>query len=75
MYEGWEQNADGTYTMWFGYLNRNFEQRLNVPVGPDNNIQPGGPDRGQPTIFETAGKRRQQFAFKVVLPADWRKGS
>jgi hypothetical protein len=73
VYEGWEQNADGTYTMWFGYLNRNFEQRLSVAVGPDNNIQPGGPDRGQPTIFETAGRRRQQFAFKVVLPADWPK--
>jgi hypothetical protein len=73
VYEGWEQNADGTYNMWFGYLNRNWEERLTVPVGPDNHIQPGGPDRGQPTIFETGGKRRLAFAFQVVLPADWPK--
>jgi hypothetical protein len=73
VYEGWEQNADGTYNMWFGYLNRNWEERLTVPVGSDNNIQPGGPDRGQPTIFETGSKRRLAFAFKVVLPADWPK--
>jgi hypothetical protein len=71
VYEGWEKNPDGTYSMWFGYLNRNWEQRLTIPVGPDNNIQPGGPDRGQMTVFETAGKRRFAFAFKVVLPADW----
>jgi hypothetical protein len=71
VYEGWEKNPDGTYNMWFGYLNRNWEQRLTVPVGPDNNIQPGGPDRGQMTVFETGAKRRFAFAFKVVLPADW----
>jgi hypothetical protein len=43
-----------------------------IPVGPDNTIQPG-PDRGQPTVFETAGRRRLAFAFKVDLPADWPK--
>src|SRR5688572_8903067 len=58
VYEGWEKNPDGTYSMWFGYLNRNWEQRLTIPVGPENNIQPGGPDRGQMTVFETGGKRR-----------------
>ena len=73
VYEGWEQNADGTYGMWFGYFNRNWKERLNIPVGPNNNIQPGGPDRGQPTIFETEDRRRLMFAFKVVLPADWPK--
>jgi hypothetical protein len=73
VYEGWEQNPDGTYNMWFGYLNRNWEQRITVPVGPENGFQPGPADRGQPTIFETADKRRQAFAFKVVLPADWPK--
>jgi hypothetical protein len=73
VYEGWEQNPDGTYNMWFGYLNRNWDQRLTVPVGPENNFQPGNTDRGQPTIFETADKRRLAFAFKVVLPADWPK--
>jgi len=73
-YEGWEQNPDGTYSLWFGYLNRNWAEEPNIPVGPDNNIQPGGPDRGQPTFFQTGdAKRRQYFAFKVVVPADWPK--
>jgi hypothetical protein len=70
VYEGWEKNPDGTYSMWFGYLNRNWEQRLTIPVGSDNRFDPGAPDRGQPTIFETADKRRLAFAFKVDLPAD-----
>jgi hypothetical protein len=70
-YEGWEQNPDGTYSMWFGYYNRNWNQRLTIPVGHDNQFEPGAPDRGQPTVFQTGDKRRQWFAFKVVLPADW----
>ena len=73
-YEGWEKNADGTYSFWFGYLNRNWAQELNIPVGPNNNIEPGGPDRGQPEFFQTGEqKRRQMFAFKVVVPATWPK--
>lgn len=72
VFEGWEENADGTYSFWFGYLNRNWEEELNIPVGPDNNIEPGGPDRDQPEIFHTGEqKRRQMFAFNVVVPADW----
>jgi len=73
-FEGWERNPDGTYSMWFGYFNRNWAQELNIPVGPDNNIQPGGPDRGQPEFFQTGERnRRQMFAFKVVVPANWPK--
>ena len=33
VFEGWEKNPDGTFSMWFGYLNRNYEERLNIPVG------------------------------------------
>jgi hypothetical protein len=36
VFEGWEKNPDGTFSMWFGYLNRNYEERLNIPVGPNN---------------------------------------
>jgi hypothetical protein len=25
-FEGWGQNPDGTYSMLFGYLNRNYEE-------------------------------------------------
>lgn len=68
-FEGWEPNPDGTYSMVFGYLNRNYEEQVDVPIGPDNTMDPGG-DRGQPTHFYT---RRQRFVFKVVVPKDWDK--
>jgi hypothetical protein len=70
VFEGWEKNADGTFSMWFGYLNRNFVEEPNVPVGLDNTMEPGGPDRGQPTHFY---RRRMQFVFNVHVPADWGK--
>jgi hypothetical protein len=68
-FEGWQQNPDGTYSFYFGYLNRNYEEQLDIPIGPNNNIEPGG-DRGQPTHFYP---RRQRFVFKVTVPKDWDK--
>jgi hypothetical protein len=68
-FDGWEQNPDGTYTLHFGYFNRNSEQEVDVPVGPDNNFDLGG-DRGQPTHFLPA---RKWWVFKTVVPADWPK--
>ena len=50
-YEGWFTNPDGTFSILFGYYNRNHKQELDIPVGPDNSIEPGGPDQGQPTHF------------------------
>ena len=50
-FEGWYQNPDGTYTLLIGYYNRNKKQLLDVPIGPNNRIEPGGPDQGQPTHF------------------------
>jgi hypothetical protein len=67
VFEGWERNADGTFSMHFGYLNRNYEEEVYVPIGPDNHIEPGG-DRGQPTRFVP---RALPFAFSVTVPADW----
>jgi hypothetical protein len=67
-FEGWERNADGTFAFVFGYMNRNWEEELNVPIGPDNAVEPGGPDRGQPTRFLP---RRNRFAFRVTVPKDW----
>jgi len=68
VFEGWLRNTDGTFTMVFGYFNRNFEEELAIPAGPDNKLEPGAPDRGQPTYFLP---RRQQFIFRVQVPADW----
>src|ERR1700736_65843 len=67
-YEGWDQNSDGSFNMIFGYMNSNWEEEIDVPVGPGNNIQPGGPDQGQPTHFYP---RRNRFVFKVRVPKDF----
>ncbi len=72
-FEGWEHNPDGTYSLVFGYLNRNYEEEVDIPIGPANSISMGPEvygDRGQPTHFYP---RRQRFLFKVVVPADWDK--
>ena len=67
-FEGWWQNDDGTYTLFFGYMNDNWDEEIDVPVGPENNIVPGGPDRGQPTHFLP---RRNMFLFEVRVPRDF----
>ena len=64
-FEGWEEGADGTKYFLFGYMNRNWEEELNVPVGPDNSFSPGNPDQGQPTHFLP---RRNRFVFRVPAP-------
>ena len=67
-YEGWEQNEDGSFNFLFGYLNRNWLEEVDVPVGPGNMISPGPADQGQPTHFLP---RRNRFIFRVRVPADW----
>jgi hypothetical protein len=69
-FEGWSRNADGTFAFHFGYLNRNWIQELSIAVGSNNNIEPGGPDRGQPTYFYP---RTQRNLFTVTVPKDWPK--
>ena len=67
-YEGWERAPDGTVSFLFGYMNRNWEEELDVPIGPNNIIEPGGPDLGQPTHFLP---RRNRFVFKVRVPENF----
>src|SRR5262245_10292437 len=67
-YDGWFKNPDGTFSLLLGYFHRNSKQVLDIPVGPDNRIEPAGPDRGQPTHFLI---RRQWGVFTVVVPADF----
>src|ERR1044072_7328788 len=42
VYEGWYRNSDGSYSLSFGYYNRNSRETLDIPVGDDNRIAPGG---------------------------------
>jgi hypothetical protein len=67
-YEGWMPNDDGSFTMYFGYMNSNWLEEFDVPVGPANNIEPGGPDRGQPTHFYP---RRSPFLFTIRVPKEF----
>ena len=67
-YEGWMPNADGSFTMYFGYMNSNWLEEFDIPIGPANAIEPGGPDQGQPTQFYP---RRSPFLFTVRVPKDF----
>ena len=67
-YEGWYNDKDGSIRMLVGYFNRNTAQELDVPIGPNNRIEPGGPDQGQPTHFLTA---RAFGVFTIKVPRDF----
>jgi len=67
VYEGFDINDDGSFNMWFGYMNRNYEEEIDVPVGPNNNFEPDA-DRGQPTHFTP---RRHKDVFSVRVPKDF----
>jgi hypothetical protein len=67
-FEGWFKNPDGAYSLLLGYFNRNAEQEMDIPIGPNNRIEPGGPDQGQPTHFLSG---RQWGIFAIKVPADF----
>jgi hypothetical protein len=79
-FEGWEEDEDGSRYFLFGYMNSNWEQEPDIPIGPDNYLVMGEPgtgrvespgfnaavaDRGQPTHFLP---RRNRFVFRVPVP-------
>lgn len=70
VYHGWMGNPDGTFDLYFSYINRNWQEELDIPVGPDNNISPApfGPDAGQPTHFFP---RINRWQFAVRVPKDF----
>ena len=67
-FEGWYKNADGTFSLSFGYYNRNLTEVLSIPVGPDNFVSPGDANQGQPAYFYP---RRHWGVFAVKVPADF----
>lgn len=70
VFHGWTENPDGTFNMWFSYINRNWAEEVDIPVGPNNNISPApfGPDGGQPTHFYP---RVNRWIFSVRVPKDF----
>jgi hypothetical protein len=67
-FEGWYYKPDGSINLMVGYFNRNLKQVLDIPAGPNNRIEPGGPDYGQPTHFLP---RRQWGVFTIPVPRDF----
>jgi hypothetical protein len=68
LYDGWHPNSDGTIDLWFGYLNENWREEADIPVGPNNNVTgpfvPNTPDGSQPTHF-LPRNNRWQFAIRI----------
>lgn len=71
VYEGWYRNADGSFSLSFGYYNRNTSEPVEIPIGADNFISPGDSSQGQPTRFEA---RRHWGVFAVRVPANFGSG-
>ena len=75
-FEGWYQKTDGTYDLCFGYFNLNLEEEVEIPLGPDNFIEPDRFDGMQPSHFLPVPPppdlyRRYFCVFTVNVPADF----
>jgi len=66
--EGWGPDKNGDALILLGYYNRNKTQQLDIPIGANNRIEPGGPDFGQPTHFYAG---RQHGVFTIKVPKDF----
>jgi hypothetical protein len=67
-YEGWYKNSDGTFTLSFGYYNRNATEVVEVPIGPNNFVSPGAQNQGQPGTFQPG---RNWGVFGVIVPSSF----
>jgi len=67
-FEGWYFDKDGSQHVLVGYFNRNTKQEFDIPAGPNNRIEPGPADQGQPTHFNAG---RQWGVFTIKLPKDF----
>lgn len=75
VFEGHYQNPDGTHSLVFGYHNLNTDEAVDIPLGPDNFIEPRQYDGMQPTHFDPVpenGTRRHWGVFTVIVREDFR---
>ena len=61
-YDGWSELPDGSYDLVFGYMNRNPSE-IEIPLGPNNTIDPAPADQGQPTNF-LPGRQRDCLTLR-----------
>ena len=67
-FEGWYFDKDGSQRVMVGYFNRNTKQEFDIPAGPNNHVDPGPADQGQPTHFNAG---RQWGVFTIKVPKDF----
>lgn len=72
-FDGWYANPDGSVTLSFGFMNRNASGAVEIPIGPDNRIEPAEFGGMQPTHFPVVrysafGGRRERGAFAITVP-------
>lgn len=77
IFESWIPYPDGTILFSFGYINLNSQEVIDIPLGPDNFIEPKRFDGVQPTHFDVAPKERARFSrhqsvFGVKVPKDFK---
>lgn len=75
MFNGWVANEDGSVQLIYGFANQNREAPVDVPVGPNNKLEPAQFDGGQPTHFPTYRRGgfvgiQERGVFAVTVPAD-----
>jgi len=75
MFNGWIANEDGSTTYIFGFANRNTQQLVDIPLGPNNRIEPAQFDGVQPTHFPSYRRGgfvgiQERGTFAVTIPAD-----
>ena len=70
-YEGWMENKDGSFTMYFGYQNTNWQQEFDIPVGPENSFSPAPVDQGQPTVGNVVTYDYYGTKRPLGAKADW----
>jgi hypothetical protein len=76
-FDGWYANPDGSFTLSFGFMNRNSEEVVDIPLGEHNVIEPAEFNGRQPTHFPPVsytgfGGRRERGVFTVTVPPDFR---
>ena len=57
IFNGWVENEDGSVRLIFGFANRNTEEIVDIPIGPNNLIEPSQFNGVQPTHFPIYKRR------------------
>jgi hypothetical protein len=78
MFNGWIKNEDDSVTMIFGFVNRNREEVVDIPLGPNNRIEPAQFDGAQPTHFPVYQRPgfigiQERGVFAVTVPREMAK--